>query len=57
MKIYCKSKFPHNTPVEQKQVAIKYESFYSHLCVPKMVFIYNTVKEHGAQEPVEHGLR
>lgn len=57
MKIYCKSKFPHNTPVEQKQVGIKYESFYSHLCVPKMVFIYNTVKEHEPQEPVEHGLR
>jgi hypothetical protein len=49
MKIYCKIKFPHNAPAEQKQVGIKYESIYTRLCVLKMVFIYTTVEEHGAQ--------
>jgi hypothetical protein len=49
MKIYHKIKFPHNAPVEQIQVGIKYESIYTDLCVLKMVFIYNTVEEHGAQ--------
>jgi len=49
MKIYCKIKFPPSAPLEQKPVGIKYESIFTHLCVLKMVFIYNTVQEHGAQ--------
>ena len=49
MKIHCKIKFPHNAPVEQKQARVKHESIYTHLCVLKMVFIYNTVEENGVQ--------
>lgn len=48
MKIYRKIKFPPNAPVEQKQVGIKYESIYTHLCVLKMIFIYNTVQTWGS---------